>query len=96
MTRDQAIEQLNTLGYDVRSTSEDILVVAIPEEEPAAAATLAELRAALPGLDVDYTGHSDTWGDGECTADVQISGLSEEPLRCADYDRGAPYARQTR
>jgi hypothetical protein len=93
MTRDEAIEAIRTAGYDVsRSSTDESLYVALTSGDDEA---FREICDRCAGLDVSWTGDGNTDGDGYTTDDVCVSGFSE-PLRCADYDRGAPYARQTR
>jgi hypothetical protein len=80
VTYEQAIEAIKAAGYDPSqsSTDETIYVAIADGEDDDAEAALAELRTALPGLDVSWTGNGDTWGDGSTTSDVSVSGFSDE------------------
>lgn len=89
MTKAEAEKAIMALGYDLaRRSNTDAIYVALTDEggpdDPPSEADVAieELRAALPGLSVEWTGDSDTDGDGYTTSDVRIAPEAGEwPVR---------------
>lgn len=77
MTRTEAWDAIKAAGYDPsKSSTEDTIYVAIADGEgDDAEASLAELCAVLPGLDVSWTGNGDGFGD-YVTSDVAVSGFA--------------------
>lgn len=74
--RDKAIEAIEAAGYDVSKSSTDhTIYVEVDSDDEV---VLAELRAALPGLDVEYTGSSNTDRDGESTDTIGVTGWEVE------------------
>lgn len=78
LTRNMALALIRVCGYDPsNSSTEDTIYVALPSGD-AGEEAIEELREALPGLTVEWTGNGDTGSDGESTDDVAITGMVDD------------------
>lgn len=70
----EAIEyKIDSLGYEVLTRLSDGRHYTVAVDADSADAALAELQAALPDCDVDFTGDGNTDADGESTWDIRVS-----------------------
>lgn len=75
MRRDDIAAALEVAGLEPDNLSDD-MVIAVPDEPGTDEADeyLTAIRGALPdGIEADWTGNSDTNGDGETTSDLRFS-----------------------
>lgn len=81
MTKQEAIEAVEAAGWSVAKSYDredhDAFYLHASDNSPSEGArALREIQAALPGLDVSWTGSSNTDADGETTSEIGVSGFA--------------------